>query len=45
MIESRLPAALPQPFYARWRDLILVLSVAVCLLLATSGILYPQYRL
>ena len=45
MIESRLPVALPEPFYAQWRDLLLILSVAVCLLLATSGILYPRYRL
>ena len=45
MIESRLPTALPEPFYARWRDLLLLLSLAVCLLLATSGILYPRYRL
>ena len=32
MIEARLPAAIPPPFYAQWRDAMFLLSLAVCLL-------------
>ena len=44
-IASRLPAALPATFYAGWRESLVILLLAVCVLLAKSGILYPAYRL
>jgi apolipoprotein N-acyltransferase len=40
MIESRLPASITPPLYARWRSAMIALSMAVCVLLAATKILY-----
>lgn len=40
MIEARLPASIPLPFYAQWRALVFLLSLAVCMLTVTTKILY-----
>jgi apolipoprotein N-acyltransferase len=40
MIEAALPTRIPAPLYAQWRDIILALSMAVCILIATTKILY-----
>ncbi len=40
MIEASLPAAIPPPFYAQWRALLVVLSLAVCMLMSATKILY-----
>jgi apolipoprotein N-acyltransferase len=40
MIEARLPAPISVPFYARWRTLVFLLSVAVCMLVGATKILY-----
>jgi hypothetical protein len=40
MLDTRLPAAIPPPFYAQWRDLIFLLSLGVCLMIVSTKILY-----
>ncbi len=40
MIEALLPAPIPPPFYAQWRLALLILSLAVCILVATTKNLY-----
>jgi apolipoprotein N-acyltransferase len=40
MIEARLPASISLPFYAQWRVLLLILSLAVCMLTISTKILY-----
>jgi len=40
MIESRLPAGIAPPLYAGWRHAILLLSLAVCILIAMTKNLY-----
>lgn len=40
MIEARLPASIPPPFYAQWRVAMFLLSLAVCLLAVFTKILY-----
>jgi apolipoprotein N-acyltransferase len=40
MIEARLPASIEPPFYAQWREIIFILSMAVCILVAATKILY-----
>ena len=40
MIEAFLPAAIPPPFYAQWRLALLILSLAVCILVAATKKLY-----
>jgi apolipoprotein N-acyltransferase len=40
MIETRLPASIPPPLYARWRDLVFLLSLAVCMMAFGTKILY-----
>ncbi len=40
MIEARLPASITPPFYAKWRRAILILSLAVCVLVAATKFLY-----
>jgi len=40
MIEARLPASIALPFYAQWRVLVFLLSLAVCMLAIATKILY-----
>ncbi len=40
MIEAFLPAPIAPPFYAQWRHLLFILSLAVCMLVAATKILY-----
>lgn len=40
MLESALPAAIQPPFYAKWRLMIFLLSLAVCILVAITKNLY-----
>jgi apolipoprotein N-acyltransferase len=40
MIEARLPASIPPPVYARWRGVVFLLSLAVCLTAIGTKILY-----
>lgn len=40
MLDARLPAAIPPPFYAQWRALIFLLSLGVCLMIVLTKILY-----
>ncbi len=40
MIDARLPASISPPLYAQWRVLVLLLSLAVCLLAISTKILY-----
>ncbi len=40
MIEAAVPAPIPAPFYAQWRAALLVLSLAVCMLMAATKNLY-----
>ncbi len=37
MIEARLPASVPPPFYARWRDLIVILALVASFAVAQVG--------
>ena len=40
MIEARLPASITLPFYAQWRALVYLLSMAVCMLAIATKFLY-----
>jgi len=40
MIEALLPASIALPFYAQWRGLVFLLSLAVCMLAYATKILY-----
>ncbi len=40
MVEARLPTSITPPFYAQWRLLTLFLSLAVCILVSATKILY-----
>ena len=40
MIEAALPAAIAPPFYAQWRTLLALLSIAVCMLIPFTKNLY-----
>jgi len=40
MIEAPLPVAIAAPFYAQWRGLLVALSLAVCILMTATKILY-----
>jgi apolipoprotein N-acyltransferase len=40
MIEAPLPAPIAAPFYVQWRGVVFVLSLAVCMLMSITKILY-----
>ncbi len=44
-LEARLPASIARPFYAQWRHLLFVLSLAVCMLAAIIKNLYHPSEL
>jgi apolipoprotein N-acyltransferase len=43
-LDARLPKAIPETFYAKWRTLIFYLLMIVCALLALSSAIYPRHR-
>lgn len=45
VLDSRLPTAIPETFYAQWRQIIAILLVIVCGLVGASSAIYPRQRL
>jgi apolipoprotein N-acyltransferase len=44
-IESELPSPIAPPFYAQWRGLLFLLSMAACFLIGSTKILYRRSTL